>query len=135
MDTSQLAQRLESLALSNPQGSAATPSILSYFFTPKSGSVHPAKPETALKLVVVALEAEKNVGPAKLVAASAGLKDMRAISPADLEKLIQKTKEFGQSKYWLWSIAVSATGPSPRGFQGRLRATTGSRRGSSQSGV
>lgn len=97
MDSAALAARLDSLSLSGQQGTAATPSVLSYFFTPKSGSVHPAKPETALKLVVVALEAEKNVGPAKQLAASAGLKDMRAIGAADLEKLIGKTKELGKS--------------------------------------
>lgn len=96
MDSSALGARLEALALSNPAGTAATPSVLSYFFTPKSGSVHPSKPETALKLVVVALEAEKNVGPAKLLAAGAGLKDMRAIGAADLEKLIGRAKEFGK---------------------------------------
>ena len=97
MDSAALAARLDSLSLKGETGSATTPSVLSYFFTPKSGSVHPSRPETALKLVVVALEAEKNVGPAKQVAASAGLKDMRAISAADLEKLIGKAKEFGKS--------------------------------------
>lgn len=96
MDLSALSTRLTALSLAPaPQEAAATP-VLSYFFTPKSGSKHPDNAEQDLKLVVVALEEAKNVGAAKAVAASVGLKDMRAISGADLEKLLGRKREEGE---------------------------------------
>ncbi|KAI5481834.1 proline-tRNA ligase [Pseudohyphozyma bogoriensis] len=90
-DLAALSTRLSALALS-PASDATTP-LQTYFFTPKSGSKHPDNPEQDLKLVVVALEEQKNVGAAKALATSVGLKDMRAISGADLEKMIGRTRE------------------------------------------
>ncbi|GAA5851393.1 hypothetical protein JCM8547_004230 [Rhodosporidiobolus lusitaniae] len=94
MDIQQLTARLSALGVSAQAtpASDATP-VLSYFFTPKSGSKHPDVPENDLKLVVVSIEEAKNLGPAKAVAASVGLKDMRAVSGADLEKLLGRTRD------------------------------------------
>ncbi|GAA5911228.1 proline--tRNA ligase [Sporobolomyces salmoneus] len=98
MDVSALTTRLTNLGLSPPSSSSggggeSTTKVLSYFFNPKSGSKHPDNAEQDLKLVVVAIEEEKNLGPAKALAASVGLKDMRAVSGADLEKLIGRTRD------------------------------------------
>ncbi|GAA5871635.1 hypothetical protein JCM1840_007335 [Sporobolomyces johnsonii] len=94
MDVNALASRLTSLGLSTEPAAApdAAP-VLSYFFSPKSGSKHPDNPDQDLKLVVVAIEEAKNLGPAKALAASVGLKDMRAVSGADLEKLLGRTRD------------------------------------------
>ncbi|POY74777.1 putative Proline--tRNA ligase, or putative Glutamate--tRNA ligase [Rhodotorula taiwanensis] len=92
MDVQALSQRLSTLGVSS--SSSAPAALLStYFFTPKSGSKHPDNAEQDLKLVVVALEDAKNVGPAKILAAQVGLKDMRAVSGADLEKLLGRTRD------------------------------------------
>ncbi|CEQ43146.1 SPOSA6832_05048, partial [Sporobolomyces salmonicolor] len=94
MDVQSLTSRLTSLGLSaEPSPAADAAPVLSYFFTPKSGSKHPDNPDQDLKLVVVAIEEAKNLGPAKALAASVGLKDMRAVSGADLEKLLGRTRE------------------------------------------
>ncbi|GAA5958839.1 hypothetical protein JCM21900_003946 [Sporobolomyces salmonicolor] len=94
MDVQSLTSRLTSLGLSaEPSSAADAAPVLSYFFTPKSGSKHPDNPDQDLKLVVVAIEEAKNLGPAKVLAASVGLKDMRAVSGADLEKLLGRTRE------------------------------------------
>lgn len=94
MDVQALSQRLSTLGVSS--SSSAPAALLStYFFTPKSGSKHPDNAEQDLKLVVVALEDAKNVGPAKILAAQVGLKDMRAVSGADLEKLLGRTRDQG----------------------------------------
>lgn len=99
MDVQALTSRLTTLGLSTSSSSSssseATP-VLSYFFNPKSGSKHPDNAEQDLKLVVVAIEEAKNLGPAKALAASVGLKDMRAVSGADLEKLIGRTRDQGE---------------------------------------
>lgn len=96
MDVQALTQRIAALGV-NPSSSAGEATALStYFFTPKSGSKHPDNAEQDLKLVVVALEESKNVGPAKVLAASVGLKDMRAVSGADLEKLLGRTRDQGE---------------------------------------
>ncbi|BGP24511.1 proline-tRNA ligase [Rhodotorula toruloides] len=95
MDVQQLTQRIEKLGIAaSPAaaGSAGT-QLLTYFFTPKSGSKHPDNAEQDLKLVVAAIEEDKNLGPAKALAASVGLKDMRAVSGADLEKLLGRTRD------------------------------------------
>lgn len=98
MDIPALSARLDSLALSSSAAdstASATP-LSTYFFTPKSGSKHPGDETKELKLVVVALEHDKNLGAAKALATSVGLKDMRAISGADLEKLIGRKREEGE---------------------------------------
>ncbi|GAA6002333.1 hypothetical protein JCM10207_001068 [Rhodosporidiobolus poonsookiae] len=94
MDVPALTARLATLGVSSApaQSSEVTPA-LSYFFTPKSGSKHPDNPDQDLKLVVAILEQGKNLGPAKALAASVGLKDMRAVSGADLEKLLGRTRD------------------------------------------
>ncbi|GAA5989481.1 hypothetical protein JCM10908_000494 [Rhodotorula pacifica] len=94
MDVQALTQRISALGVSSSSSSSgeATP-LSTYFFTPKSGSKHPDNAEQDLKLVVVALEEFKNVGPAKILASSVGLKDMRAVSGADLEKLLGRTRD------------------------------------------
>ncbi|GAA5945974.1 hypothetical protein JCM10213_005428 [Rhodosporidiobolus nylandii] len=95
MDVAALTSRVAALGLAAPAAQAnqdATP-VLSYFFNPKSGSKHPDNPDQDLKLVVVAIEEAKNVGAAKSVAAAIGLKDMRAVSGADLEKLLGRTRD------------------------------------------
>lgn len=98
MDVQQLTQRIEQLgiAASPAAGGSTGTQLLSYFFTPKSGSKHPDNAEQDLKLVVAAIEEEKNLGPAKALAASVGLKDMRAVSGADLEKLLGRTRDQGE---------------------------------------
>ncbi|GAA5887395.1 hypothetical protein JCM5296_007125 [Sporobolomyces johnsonii] len=94
MDVHALASRLTSLGLSTePSAAPDAAPVLSYFFSPKSGSKHPDNPDQDLKLVVVAIEDAKNLGPAKALAASVGLKDMRAVSGADLEKLLGRTRD------------------------------------------
>lgn len=106
MDVQALSQRLAALGVAangapaSNSAAEATP-LASYFFSPKSGSKHPDQPEQDLKLVVVALEEAKNVGPAKVVAASVGLKDMRAVSGADLEKLLGRTRDQGELSFRL----------------------------------
>ncbi|KAK4690652.1 hypothetical protein P7C70_g9524, partial [Phenoliferia sp. Uapishka_3] len=95
MDLSSLTTRLTSLSLS-PAPSAASTTLQTFFFTPKSGSKHPVNTSDDLKLVVVAIEENKNVGAAKALAASVGLKDMRAIGAADLEKLVGRTRDLGE---------------------------------------
>ncbi|GAA5910773.1 hypothetical protein JCM6882_002074 [Rhodosporidiobolus microsporus] len=93
MDINALTSRLSALGIAAaPAAEAATP-VLSYFFTPKSGSKHPDQPEQDLKLVVAAIEEAKNLGAAKALAVSVGLKDMRAVSGADLEKLLGRTRD------------------------------------------
>ncbi|GAA6059258.1 hypothetical protein JCM10212_006651 [Sporobolomyces blumeae] len=95
MDVSSLTQRLTTLGLSaSPTAASGDASpVLTYFFNPKSGSKHPDNAEQDLKLVVVSIEDAKNLGPAKALAVSVGLKDMRAVSGADLEKLIGRTRD------------------------------------------
>ncbi|KAK4049113.1 ribose-phosphate pyrophosphokinase 1 [Microbotryomycetes sp. JL221] len=94
MDVSALTQRLESLSLTTATSSTGEATqLVSYFFTPKSGSKHPANQDVDLKLVVVAIEGNKNLGPAKQIAQSVGLKDMRAIGAADLDKLLGRKRE------------------------------------------
>ncbi|GAA6002214.1 proline--tRNA ligase [Rhodotorula paludigena] len=93
MDADALAARVAHLALAPaPAASDAVP-VLSYFFTPKSGSKHPDNAEQDLKLVVASIEEAKNLGAAKALAAAVGLKDMRAVSGADLEKLLGRTRD------------------------------------------
>lgn len=106
MDVSALTTRLTNLGLSTsaaPSSDAAA--VLTYFFTPKSGSKHPDNAEQDLKLVVVAIEDAKNLGPAKALATSVGLKDMRAVSGADLEKLIGRTRDQGERRAWSYPHA------------------------------
>lgn len=93
MDLSALESRLATLSLA-PATAPATP-LQTFFFTPKSGSKHPVNTADDLKLVIVAIEETKNVGAAKALAASVGLKDMRALSVADLTNLIGRAKEAG----------------------------------------
>ena len=95
MDVSALSARVSALSLSSSSSSDAAAPLLSYFFTPKSGSKHPSNPEQDLKLVVVSLEEGKNLGAAKVLAGQVGLKDMRAVSGADLEKLLGRSREQG----------------------------------------
>ena len=90
------AARLATLALAPADAATATP-LQTFFFTPKSGSKHPVNTADDLKLVVVAIEETKNVGAAKALAASVGLKDMRAVGAADLEKLVGRVRDLGQS--------------------------------------
>ncbi|KAM0787825.1 hypothetical protein ACM66B_003879 [Microbotryomycetes sp. NB124-2] len=94
MDVQALSQRLDTLSLSHAASAAndAT-SLVSYFFTPKSGSKHPNNADLDLKLVVVSIEDSKNLGAAKQIAQNVGLKDMRAISGADLDKLLGRKRE------------------------------------------
>ncbi|GJN89250.1 hypothetical protein Rhopal_002229-T1 [Rhodotorula paludigena] len=93
MDADALAARVAQLALAPaPAASDAVP-VLSYFFTPKSGSKHPDNADHDLKLVVASIEQAKNLGAAKALAAAVGLKDMRAVSGADLEKLLGRTRD------------------------------------------
>jgi hypothetical protein len=94
MDIPALTSRLSALGLAPSTAEGATP-VLSYFFTPKSGSKHPDNAEQDLKLVVVSIEESKNLGAAKALATSVGLKDMRAVSGADLEKLLGRTRDQG----------------------------------------
>lgn len=97
MDVQALTQRIAALGVNSSSSAGGEATALStYFFTPKSGSKHPDNAEQDLKLVVVALEESKNVGPAKVLAASVGLKDMRAVSGADLEKLLGRTRDQGE---------------------------------------
>lgn len=102
MDLSALSTRLSALSLAPSTATETTP-LLSYFFTPKSGSKHPDNAEQDLKLVVVSLEQSKNLGAAKALAAQVGLKDMRAVSGADLDKLIGRKREEGKSSSTLWA--------------------------------
>jgi len=104
MDTSSLTSRLTTLNLSpSPSSSESTQStkLLTYFFTPKSGSKHPHHEDKDLKLVVVTIEEGKNLGPAKQLASSVGLKDMRAVSGQDLDKLLARTREQGTTSLFL----------------------------------
>lgn len=94
MDVPALTSRLSALGLASASSAGATP-VLTYFFTPKSGSKHPDNPDQDLKLVAVSIEESKNLGAAKALAASVGLKDMRAVSGADLEKLLGRTRDQG----------------------------------------
>jgi hypothetical protein len=100
MDVEALTSRLNNLGLATSTSGASSSEqatqVLTYFFNPKSGSKHPDNAEQDLKLVVVAIEEAKNLGPAKALAASVGLKDMRAVSGADLEKLIGRTRDQGE---------------------------------------
>ncbi|KDE08390.1 prolyl-tRNA synthetase [Microbotryum lychnidis-dioicae p1A1 Lamole] len=97
MDLTSLTGRLEALQLlsgeNKPTAAAASSGLQTYFFTPKSGSKHPSHADQDLKLVVVTLEPEQNLGPAKALATQVGLKDMRAIAAADLEKLLGRKRE------------------------------------------
>ncbi|GAA5943277.1 proline--tRNA ligase [Sporobolomyces koalae] len=93
MDVSNLTQRLASLGLQSHAATEGGEAVLSYFFSPKSGSKHPDHPDRDLKLVVVSIEESKNLGPAKALATTVGLKDMRAVSAADLETLIGRTRD------------------------------------------
>jgi len=105
MDTSSLTSRLTTLNLSpstsSTESTQATTKLLTYFFTPKSGSKHPQHEDKDLKLVVVTIEEGKNLGPAKQLASSVGLKDMRAVSGQDLDKLLKRTREQGTNSYSL----------------------------------
>lgn len=96
MDLPSLTSRLSALSLSS--SSSSTTPLATYFFTPKSGSKHPTVPDADLKLVVIAIEENKNVGAAKAVAASVGLKDMRAVSAKDLETMLGRKREEGESR-------------------------------------
>lgn len=100
MDMSSLTSRLESLSFSSATADdnthAKRTALATYFFTPKSGSKHPDNSDVDLKLVVVALEQDKNVGPAKALAGQFGLKDMRAVSAADLDKLVGRSRDQGE---------------------------------------
>jgi prolyl-tRNA synthetase len=97
MDVQALTSRLSNLGLSTGSSSSSEASpVLTYFFNPKSGSKHPDNPEQDLKLVIVSIEDAKNLGPAKALATSVGLKDMRAVSGADLDKLIGRTRDQGE---------------------------------------
>lgn len=97
MDVQQLTDRIQALGLQPSSSNEATP-VLSYFFTPKSGAKHPDNPDQDLKLVVASIEEAKNLGAAKALAQSVGLKDMRAVSGADLDKLLGRTRDQGQSR-------------------------------------
>ncbi|GAA6048257.1 hypothetical protein JCM3770_006507 [Rhodotorula araucariae] len=92
MDVDQLTSRIAALGIQPSAAPQPTP-VLSYFFTPKTGSKHPDHPDTDLKLVVAAIEDAKNLGPAKALAAAVGLKDMRALSAADLDKLLARSRD------------------------------------------
>ncbi|GAA5845970.1 hypothetical protein JCM9279_004741 [Rhodotorula babjevae] len=92
MDVQQLTDRIKALGLQSSSSAEATP-VLSYFFTPKSGAKHPDNPDQDLKLVVASIEEAKNLGAAKALAQSVGLKDMRAVSGADLDKLLGRTRD------------------------------------------
>lgn len=98
MDIQSLTNRVQQLGFkANSSPAEANGQQLStYFFTPKSGSKHPHNAEIDLKLVIVALEQDKNVGAAKQLATSVGLKDMRAVSAADLDKLISRSRDQGK---------------------------------------
>lgn len=98
MDLPSLESRISQLSLSTSTSTSTDSStpLLSYFFTPKSGSKHPDNAEQDLKLVLVALEEGKNLGAAKAVATQAGLKDMRALSGADLDTLIGRKRDEGE---------------------------------------
>lgn len=104
MDLNFLSNRLTTLSLTPTTTSTTNDSetikIQSYFFTPKSGSKHPIISENGieldLKLVIISLEEFKNVGAAKNVANSIGLKDMRAISSGDLLNLLGRSREEGK---------------------------------------
>ncbi|KAK4046086.1 hypothetical protein OIV83_006366 [Microbotryomycetes sp. JL201] len=93
MDVAALSQRLDTLSLTSAPAQPGATALVSYFFTPKSGSKHPNNAEVDLKLVVVTIEDSKNLGPAKQIAQSVGLKDMRAIGAADLDKLLGRKRE------------------------------------------
>lgn len=110
MDISKLTQRLTSLNLSpsSPPSTDSTP-LLTYFFTPKSGTKHPLDDTKDLKLVLVTLEDGKNLGPAKQVAQSVGLKDMRAVSGTDLDKLLSRTREQGKPSITTTLYSLSAS--------------------------
>lgn len=97
MDADALAARVAQLGLAPAPAAADAVPVLSYFFTPKSGSKHPDNADHDLKLVVASIEEAKNLGAAKALAAAVGLKDMRAVSGADLEKLLGRTRDQGQS--------------------------------------
>ncbi|GAA6027257.1 hypothetical protein JCM8097_002532 [Rhodosporidiobolus ruineniae] len=94
MDVAALTARIASLGVSAAPAAGQDATLVnSYFFNPKSGSKHPDNPDQDLKLVIAVLEEAKNLGPAKALAVSAGLKDMRAVSGADLEKLLGRTRD------------------------------------------
>jgi hypothetical protein len=97
MDVQQLTARLSSLGLAATPAPGATV-LETYFYTPKSGSPHPVTADLHLKLVVVAIEANKNVGAAKALAGSVGLKDMRAIGGKDLTALIGRERTEGECR-------------------------------------
>lgn len=102
MDLTFLSNRLSSLSLTptTTSNDSESTKVQSYFFTPKSGSKHPSegKTEVDLKLVIITLEDSKNVGAAKTVANSVGLKDMRAIGAGDLLTLLGRSREEGE--FW-----------------------------------
>jgi prolyl-tRNA synthetase len=96
MEVQSLTARIQELGLTPAPQQATSTQLSTYFFTPKSGSKHPNNPDQDLKLVIVTLEQDKNVGAAKQLASQVGLKDMRAISAADLDKLISRTRDQGK---------------------------------------
>lgn len=97
-DPAPLAARLTALNLATAAPVAAdTPAVPlhTYFFRPKSGSKTENK-EADLTLVVITIEDGKDVGSANIVAKKVGLKEMRAITGAQVVDLIGASRELGE---------------------------------------